>query len=103
MCALPENKAVQVKPGDIIIAQADSLCLWCLLHGTGSELVQEAGGVLPKPDSGLLLVSVQLDKPLDMNSFSWIQAMKPSSIATPYATTNATTMAWAFNPPSGCH
>jgi hypothetical protein len=103
MCALPENKAVQVKPGDIIIAQAGSLCLWCLLHGTGSDLVQEADGVPPKPDSGLLLVSVQLDKPLDTNSFSWIQAMKPSGMATPYATTNPATMAWAFNPPSGCH
>jgi hypothetical protein len=38
MCALPLRAAVQVKPGDIVIAQANALCLWCLLHGTRSEV-----------------------------------------------------------------
>jgi len=102
MCALQLNTAVQVKPGDIIIARADSLCLWCLLHGTGTELSPE-GGAGSRADSGLLLISVQLAEPIDRDSFSWIQAMKRSALATKSASPSRVTMAWAFNPPSGCH
>jgi hypothetical protein len=117
MCALPLNTAVQVKPGDIVIAQANALCLWCLLHGTRSELDTETGpdsqaAVTPSadtgavPDSGLLLVSVQLAIADDPDSFSWVQAWQtpPSAAATPSASGELTSvMSWAFNPPSGCN
>jgi hypothetical protein len=110
MCALPLRTAVQVKPGDIVIAQQDALCLWCLLHGTRSEL----GTATPTPtaddeakaDSGLLLVSVQLENADDPDSFSWVRAWE--STASDAASQSgsgelSSAMAWAFNPPSGCH
>ncbi len=115
MCALPLGTAVQVKPGDIVIAQQDALCLWCLLHGTRSQLETGTESGLraaatptaddePKADSGLLLVSVQLVD--DEDSFSWIRAWDSmaSDVATPSASGElSSAMAWAFNPPSGCH
>jgi hypothetical protein len=118
MCALPLRTAVQVKPGDIVIAQADALCLWCLLHGTRSEVgtttesgrqaaATPPGGYPATPDSGLLLVSVQLANTDDPDSFSWIQAWEStaSSAAAQSASGElSSAMAWAFfNPPSGCH
>jgi hypothetical protein len=118
MCALPLNTAVQVKPGDIVIAQANALCLWCLLHGTRSEVTTatESGrqatatppvGYVAESDSGLLLVSVQLANVDDPDSFSWVQAWESaaSSAATPSASGElSSAIAWAFfNPPSGCH
>lgn len=106
MCALPLNTAVKVKPGDIVIAQQDALCLWCLLHGTRSELVTETRPPEPKPDSGLLLVSVQLENADDPDSFSWVREWDSaaSGRATPSASGElSSAMAWAFNPPSGCH
>jgi hypothetical protein len=104
MCALPLNNAVQVKPGDVIIAQAGSYCLWCLLQGSGTELDQASGDVGPKPDSGLLLVSVRLVEPGEASNFSWIEAWtQDGGLATPTVSTSPVTMSWAFNPPSGCH
>jgi len=117
MCAIPPKAAVQVKPGDIVIAHANAVCLWCLLHGTRSELgtATESGRDAPETptvgdeaqaDSGLLLVSVQLANADDPDSFSWVRAWE--STASFAATQSASgelssAMAWAFNPPSGCH
>ncbi len=117
MCALPLNRAIQVKPGDIVIAQGDALCLWCLLHGTRSELETETAASdqgaatsartpMPEADSGLLLVSVQLENIDDPESFSWVRAWDSTSsvAATPNSNRELTSaMTWAFNPPSGCH
>jgi len=118
MCALPLNAAVQVKPGDIVIAQANALCLWCLLHGTRSEVgtTTELGGqgaatppagYVAKPDSGLLLVTVQLANVDDPDSFSWVQAWESAASSAATQSTSgelSSAMAWAFfNPPSGCH
>jgi len=117
MCALPLKTAVQVKPGDIVIAQANALCLWCLLHGSRSELGadtvsrRDAAGsrtatAVARADSGLLLVSVQLANVDDPDSFSWVRAWES---AASFASTQSSSgelssaMAWAFNPPSGCH
>jgi hypothetical protein len=109
MCALPLGTAVQVKPGDIVIAQQDALCLWCLLHGTHSEL----GVATPTEDdeanvdSGLLLVSVQLVDADDPDSFSWIRAWESAASGAASQSGSgelSSAMAWAFfNPPSGCH
>jgi hypothetical protein len=109
MCAIPLNTAVQVKPGDIVIAQANSLCLWCLLKGSSPDqgTDPELNGA-PQPDSGLLLVSVQLETPSAApSSFSWFQAWEAQEgvAATPSASAEPMTMAvsWAFNPPTGCN
>jgi hypothetical protein len=106
MCALPLRTAVQIKPGDIVIAQQDALCLWCLLHGTRSEVGTATGDEEPKLDSGLLLVSVQLENADDPDGFSWVRAWE--STASDAASQSgsgelSSAMAWAFNPPSGCH
>jgi hypothetical protein len=103
MCALPLEMAVQVKPGDIIIAHAGSYCLWCLLLGTDTELNQTSGTGNGIPDSGLLLVSALVpgDNP---ETFSWLSNWSQGSgDATPEALTRSVKMAWAYNPPSGCH
>lgn len=103
MCSLPHGKAVQLKPGDLVIAQALSSCLWCLLHGTESALNQTSGQGDAIPDSGLLLVSAQIPV-VDPTSFSWLANWtEGGSEATPEALNRSVTMTWAFNPPSGCH
>lgn len=116
MCLIPQNTAVQVKPGDIVIAQANGLCLWCLIKGSGPDQgsTPAAGGTpTPQPDSGLLLVFVQLSPRATPEDFSLIEAWNALSAGTPppspgtaTPTTQgepATMMAWAFNPPTGCN
>ena len=34
MCMIPVEVAVQVKPGDRIVAREGAICLWCLLNQT---------------------------------------------------------------------
>ena len=126
MCAIPLNTAVEVNPGDIVIAHANALCLWCLLKGSNPEDWEDpafagTGTPTPLPDSGILLVSVLLEPAAERGSFSWIQAWNAMSgvvppalpgsptptpdTATPSANAQPMTMAmaWAFNPPTGCN
>jgi hypothetical protein len=61
MCLIPAEVAVQVKPGDRIVAQEGAICLWCLLNQTAEE----------GDEKGLLLVSPVVSMATVANEFSW--------------------------------
>jgi hypothetical protein len=94
--------AVQLKEGSRVQALAGNFCLWCLINGQANSLGQEEGSLLVYPYTE------------NDQEFSWVRSYEEAQLASPEgvefiqgdpASFEAAPvgMAWAFNPPSGCH
>jgi hypothetical protein len=86
-CPVAEGQPVQLKAGDMAIAEAGTLCLWCLL---GTNAVKDG-------ETGILEVYALQDPGLGAKGFSWFRnwgVTPPEALATP-------TMfrSWAYSPP----
>jgi hypothetical protein len=107
MCVIPAAVAVQVKPGDRIVAREGAICLWCLLNQTAEE----------GDEKGLLLVSPVISVTAETEGFSWIQAwdntvssynaqtrtVRIGSEGTESMSGEPVKMGWAlFNPGTSC-
>jgi hypothetical protein len=107
MCLIPVEVAVQVKPGDRIVAQEGAICLWCLLNQTPTE----------GDEKGLLLVTPIVPLTAAANEFSWItswddttanfnaqtQTVRIGSEGTDSMSREPVMMGWAlFNPGTSC-
>lgn len=107
MCLIPAEVAVEVKPGDRIVAQEGAICLWCLLNQTAVE----------GDEQGLLLVSPVVSVMAESGSFSWTtawddttasfnaqtQTVRVGSEGTDSMSGEPVKMGWAlFNPGTNC-
>jgi len=102
-CPVTAGEPVALYPGDIAIAEAGALCLYCLI-GNGQIGDDQIGQFQEDHVKGLLEVYALLPGS-DPNDFSWIQSWEHhQQAAYRNEDANAEMMAWAyFNPPSGCH
>lgn len=86
-CPVAENQPVQLHAGDVAIAEAGTVCLWCLL---GTNAVKDG-------ETGILEVYALQDPGLGAKGFSWFRhwgTTPPEAFATP-----SMLRSWAYSPP----
>lgn len=85
-CAVQPSEPVMLRAGDMAIAQAGTLCLWCLL---GTNEVKDG-------ETGVLEVYALRDATEGPETFSWSESWASEQARTQ---DEPTMMTWAFNPP----
>lgn len=85
-CPVPFDQPVQLRAGDIAVAQAGTLCLWCLL---GTNAVKDG-------ETGLLEIYVLRGATEGPETFSWGEDWTSTQMR---GGGGQDVVAWAFNPP----
>jgi hypothetical protein len=93
-CAVKAGEPVQLGPGDLAVAEAGALCIYCLLN---------SGQIGVDDEQGTLEVYVLLNSGAGPNDFSWIQSWQRAQNAASRTGDARTMIGWALlNPNTGC-